>query len=323
MLKFSRDDLRLYEYISKIETYPFKSGGEGYAYFVDENYVVKKYFKKVDAEFDLVFDDYCKEMQDFANRGMNVPKIYAWTKIPNFSRRNGSNYMYDYYILQERIHGRQLFYGFLEDVYPLCEKLCSKQEFDSAVENPNLNRELFTQIFHAYVNDFVYINEYLCSVPEYQIDELLYSVYTMCLDGKYSIPDIFPANILFNAKKINAVDNHLDSRDGQKLSKVYTDTVVTSGLVWLFFYNNFVTGQNTDIAENDVELKSYLKTNRQAVIKPCKEAMIRMIKRLNSVCMKPKITNRTVAMRDFMMLKGMMSHHDANEIMSNFEMELQ
>lgn len=320
MIGFSKYDIKLYEYINNIDTYPFKSGGEGYAYFVDENFVVKRYFKKVDNEFDLVFDDYCKEMQEFANRGMNVPKIYAWVKVPNFYARRDSGCVYDYYVLQERVKGRQLFYGFLEDIYPLCEKLCSNQEFDNAVENPSLNRELFTEIFHVFVNDFVYINEYLCSVPEYQIDELLYTVYTMCLDGRYSVPDIFPANILFNEAKIHAIDSHLDSRDGQKLSKKDIDTVMTSGLVWLFFYNNFVTRQDTDIIdENDIESKNYLKENRLSIAKPCKEAMIRLIKRMNAVCSKPKITNRIVEGRDFMMLKEMLSRQDASEIMSNFE----
>ncbi len=317
MLRFTKEDLLLYEAISHIDDFPSKGGGEGKAYFVSKDLVVKRYFKKVDAEFEAIFEDYCKEMQNFAERGMNVPKIYSWAKIPNYNRRVNPEHRYDYYILQDRVKGRELFYGYLEDIYPVCKTLCSRDEFFDTIKNPDSHRVLFNEILKSYLADYVRVNEYLCALPEVQLDKFLYDTYVMCLDGKFSLPDMFPANIFLSKDKISIIDNHCEERKQNQMTKEFVDTAMTSGLIWLFFYNNFLTNKDNMSYAND-DIISFLIKNRDKVTKPCKAAMIRFIKRMNAVCCSPKITNKQACVRDIVMVQGMLTKKDAEDVFSNF-----
>ena len=321
MLKFTDEDLLLYEAINHIDEFPSKGGGEGKAYFIGNDLVVKRYFRKVDSEFEAIFEDYCKEMQKFAERGMNVPKIYSWAKIPNFNRKINPNHRYDYYILQDRVKGRELFYGYLEDIYPVCKKICSRSEFFDSIKNPETNRALFKEILKRYVADYIRVNEYLCSIPESQIDKFLYDIYVMCLDGKFSLPDMFPANIFLSKDKISIIDNHCEEKRQNQKTKEFADTAMTSGLVWLFFYNSFLTSKE-NMSYANPEVSSFLIKYRDKVAKPCKAAMIRFIKRMNAVCSSPKITNKKAYVRDMVMVGDMLTKKDAEEVFSNFCYEM-
>lgn len=328
MLKFSKEDLMMYDAISKLDTFPYSSGGEGDAYFVSDDLVLKRYYKKVDKEFDLIFEDYCLEMQKFANLGFAVPKIYAWTKIPNYNRKVNPENRYDYYVLEERMKGRQLFYGFLEDLYPVCKQLCEKEDFLLAINHPEDDRLLFNEILTAYVKDFQMVNDYLCSMPEAQIDKFLSDAYAMCVDGRFSMPDMFPANIIFNKKGISIIDNTLENRNTEdRTSKDFADSLMTNGLIWMFFYNNFVTNPR-EFIEKDYETVQFLNKKRDKVIKACKQAMVRVMQRLKKVeidrngIISPKLKVKTNAdVASFIMVREMLSPTDAQEIYSNFDFE--
>lgn len=320
MFNFSKENIMMYDAITRLDSFPYASGGEGCAYFLDDNYVLKRYTKKDDSDFDAKFDDYCKEMKKFHERGLNVPNIYAWTKIPNFNRRVKPENRYDYYILEERIKGRQLFYGYLEEVYDVCKKLCSKDEFLHVINSPDDDRLLFREILKAYVKDYQKVNEYLASAPESMIDKFLYDCYVMCLDGIFSKPDFFPANVLFQKdKQFSIIDNNFEDRIAEgRTTKKFADSHMTSGLIWLFFYNNYVTNPR-EFVSNDGEARSYLVSMKEKVAKPCKAAMIKMIKRMNSVCMSPKFTDSNAFVRDYLMISDMLSKADAKEIFDEFE----
>ena len=81
------------------------NGGEGVAYFLDGDFVVKEYRDTDNWQmFDVVFSSYCEEMQRFAEQGYNVPKIYAWIKLPNLGHYpSGQPNKYKYYILEEKV----------------------------------------------------------------------------------------------------------------------------------------------------------------------------------------------------------------------------
>lgn len=322
MFKFSENDILLLTIVSNLKNYPYYSGGEGNAYFVGEDYVLKRYINKTEKDFDGIFENYCVEMQNFANNGLSVPKIYAWTKLPSV-KRNVHGKSYDYYILQERMKGRTLFHGFIEDIYPLCKKLCSKEQFNQAVKYQEKNVALFKEILTEYVTDYQRMNEYLCSMPENQIDDFIYNLYVMCLDGKYSIPDIYPSNTLLSDDGFSIIDNRVEDR----ISRGYTtqkfaETILTSGLVWLFFYNGLVTSNPQEISKIP-ECQKYIIANREKITKPCREAIIRFVSRMNVVCCKPKITNKTVLKKDFDMLSKTLSKEDAEEIMGLYQIDFE
>lgn len=317
------NDFNYYDFlidcIKYLDQFPHASGGEGKAYYVGDDFVVKKYIKKNDAEFGEIFNDYCLEMQKFAENGLHVPKIYAWTRIPNIDRMARPECRYDYFILEERMKGRQLYCGCLDGAYSLCKDLCDKDEFREVVRIPNFNRVLFKEILTRFIQDYQNVNEFLCGMPKVRIDELLYDLYLMCVDGKFSIPDIFATNIILNKNGFSIIDNSAEKRINGKGTKGYCDLTFSTGLLWLFMFNNYVTN-NAKLAARDDELGSFVLNQRDKVVKPCKTAIMRFISSAKSVCYDVKL-KKYIANSSYFMLKDMLSEHDAMDIMSALEQE--
>ena len=66
--------------IATLDECSFLSGTEGNVYFVDDSFVVKTYFEPFD---DMrIFNEYCKEIKSFGDKGYAVPRIHAWATIP-------------------------------------------------------------------------------------------------------------------------------------------------------------------------------------------------------------------------------------------------
>ena len=111
-------DKVLLEMVKHLKHCKYASGKEGTVYFVSDKYIVKKY--ENDAMWVVLnelFEAYCEENKRFADNGYSVPKIYSWLKIPRahniFESRYSSSYDYDYdfYVLEERAEGRELYYS--------------------------------------------------------------------------------------------------------------------------------------------------------------------------------------------------------------------
>lgn len=314
----------LFNCIGNLDKFPHATGGEGSAYFINDNLVVKKYTKKDDTEFCKIFDYYCKEMQKFGRAGLNVPEIYAWTIMPNIDRKSRPHCKFDYYILEERMKGRQIYHGYLDNVYSLCEDLCSKSEFKRAVKIPNLHEKLFKEILLRYIKDYQEMNEYLCTMPKGKIDKFIYDLYMMCSHGKFSVPDVFATNILIDIKgkgDFSIIDNRAEQRlNTDKTSKEYAERVFTNGLLWLFMFNSYVTNENRLVTTDD-KYKGFVLEQRDKVTKPCKETIIRFIERAKAVCCDLQFNENDLTHTTYMMLRGMLSEADANEIFSHLERE--
>ena len=90
-------DSLLSNVIPHLKEFPKHEGGEGIAYFLNEQFVVKEYYIPP-KEFLKKFDEFCLTLQKFADNGIKTPKIYAWTK-----RLKSGDKTPHYFILQERI----------------------------------------------------------------------------------------------------------------------------------------------------------------------------------------------------------------------------
>ena len=101
--------------IPKRKQFKSLAGSEGVAYLISPKYVLKEYTKSDDWKiFDKFFDAYCSEIQAFANSGVNIAKIYSWVKVPNIGYyTSGDKNNYSYFILEERVPGRELYLGYL------------------------------------------------------------------------------------------------------------------------------------------------------------------------------------------------------------------
>lgn len=328
--------LLLVDLIKDLYKFPCKKGGEGTVFFVNNDFVVKKYDVEVDRFVNGFFDGYCKEMQRFNKNGIKVPKIYSWVKVPildeygkkrRFEAEGGLNNIRanDYYILEEYISDRQLYHDSLRDCYNIFKDNYSRDEFDGAINNPTINNELlYLEIVKNFVDDYVFMNEYLCDVSMEQIDEFLYNTYVMLLDGRYSMPDVFSANVMINSKNLTLIDNKVKIIYKSKpLSKKDVNCAMVSGIINMFYYNNFVTtdGSYHVISHQDENVKSILNKKRDRVTFSCKSAMIRMLKRMNSICGHPVVSKDLEYSTNYSMLRHMLSKDDANEVYSYIEAE--
>ena len=162
----SEYDKLLLSFISKLDSFNYAQGSEGRVYFVDDKFIVKKFF--MDRENLEMLELFCREIKGFADAGYNVPNVYSWTGIP---RQNGR---FDCYILEERVQGEKLFDISFDSIYSFCKDLCSTQEFHDALFTMN-NPELYGVIVREYIKKFISINNNLLNKNQTKPQQLFWA----------------------------------------------------------------------------------------------------------------------------------------------------
>lgn len=310
----------LLDLIPYLKYFPSVSGGEGKAYFLPNKYIVKEYIRIEDREiFDTIFDSYCKEMQGFAKSNYLVPNIYSWVKIPDVKINRGSPKIeYKYYILEERIKGRSLFSGFLEDTYHLCKDMCDKDQFIKTVENPYVNRNLFNEIVKTYVKDYIMMNQTIESLKDDEIEKFIMTVYRMFENGEYSLPDMYPSNMIYTGKDIYMIDNHLSHRqtDMAALNETAGSFTLT-GLFFMFLYNETVSdlrGLPYYMCEGlHYEVDNAIQKN-EAV---CEAAIKRVLAVAKKCIDNPAVSDKKIMGRIYKMLKNIIGKDSASSIIED------
>lgn len=282
-------DQYLLKYIPHLKNYKSYSGGEGSAYFINDKFVIKEYSKNFpsrDCEmFGLVFDEYCKEIQQFANEGYSVPKVYSWCKIqnPDISKVYLEDEMpYKYYVLEENIPGRWIYYFFEdpEEMYQTCKEVCSKDEFNNAIGKLFGKKKLKKEILKAYIMDYLKTNQKLESMADGELEKFLTSTYLMAVKGVYSGPDMFRKNILLDGSKLNIVDSRFRDNMGWS-DNALIDEYYLLALVDLMEHNKYL---DENLLLNSLDKRLYddsigklIEENR----KVCASLMQKMLNILN------------------------------------------
>ena len=259
-LNITHYDRILFDLLPHLSGYKSYSGGEGAAYFIDDNFVVKEYtknFLKRDPDlFDAIFNEYCTEIQNFSNQGFSVPKIYAWMKIPNLNTekvRSGDEMEFKYYILEEKIPGRWIYYFHedLEEMYNVCKNVCSEESFYKAIWIKEGNHKLRKEILMAYISDYLHMNQKLESMADDELEKFIISAYKMAFSGVYSGPDLFRKNVLVGDSRITLIDNRV--RDEMFMDLDEIDDYFLVSLIDLIEYNKFLDN-NLLLSLNDCSL---------------------------------------------------------------------
>ena len=312
--------------IPMLKSCPKYTGGEGSAYFLSDDLVIKEYTDSSDwEEFDKVFETYCKEMQKFGEQGYCVPKIYSWLKLPNMNYYSGTQKNRNkYYILEERVKGRNLYYGYLEDFYPVCKTAFSKSEYMQILNDPGTNMVALEEVVKIYLQDYVKMNEMLASMPEESLAKFVTDAYAVHMQATKSEPDLFPSNVLVFGKNINFIDNHV-SVDGDRslLSKEKRDNDFLSNLVNLFYYNANVSDiRNVCFVfpkEKLSSLSRYKKKNQKA----CAEVISRMLKILKQYCDEPKCSDPKTYLMLVALINNYVGKDNAPDVVKNIETTFQ
>ena len=272
-------DHLLYNIIQNLDKYTFHEGTEGRSYFIDEKYIVKEYRRSISVDpsvFDSVFDSYCQELNRFADIGYSVPKFYSWLKIPNIDRKKDVYGCEDlpcrYYILQERVPGRWMYYDIDEfkEIYDLCKDICFHDDLLRIMADSSYGGlSLRTEILKKYISDYIMMNEMIESMPAGEFEKFVISVYNLKMNGQYSHPDLFRKNILVDQSRISLIDNRIQSPKDFWLQQVDSVEGILNELILLFELNksledNQVMDQQTMIQQT--EISSMLARNKKLCV---------------------------------------------------------
>ena len=268
----------LFDLVPHLSEYKSISGGEGAAYFIDQNFVVKEYTKdfpsRDEKEFDRVFEDYCREIQGFAQEGYSVPKIYAWLKVPNTNKSAyymGQEMQNKYYILEENIPGRWVYYFYedLDEMYKACSSVCSKDDFMSAIGQTFGKFKLKREILKAYIRDYINVNTMLESMSDNELEKFVISTFRMAMWGKYSSPDLFRKNIILGDNRVTLIDNRFRNNMGISDESELEDLFVLA-VIDLIEYNKFMDENlllnSLDKSLYNEEIGKLILKNRQACL---------------------------------------------------------
>lgn len=182
-----------------------KKGSEGKVYFVDKNFVVKKYgpsymeyFTKKKLQELSPFEDYFYQMQDFWEKGLSVNKFYSYAIIPK-----GENS--GLYVLQERVKGKNLFEErCLEQMFGKLPFECSKEEFNRALISKD--GEIYYAIIDAFLKSVYDTNLTLLGMPDEVVSNFVLSDLDIRNEGRYAFPDVQASNIIMSDKNLTHID---------------------------------------------------------------------------------------------------------------------
>ena len=206
-------DKILLDLIPKLDEYKSYSGADGTAYMIDDKFVVKKInYSRNYQIFDKIFEFYFDEMKSYAEKGYNVPRFYAWTKLEkeeNFDPDALFSMPYEYYILQEKLPGRELYLtDKFRNLYDCFKNICSEEDYKKMLINPSKYENLLQEVVQIYVKDFVDINSRLEAMSDVELERFVVGIYEMFKNGRYNLPDIYKSNVLIDDKnQLGIIDN--------------------------------------------------------------------------------------------------------------------
>ncbi len=264
----SMNDKILASFVPNLGKFSWLSGTEGRVYFVDDDYVVKQYFARdEDAE---MFFRFCEEIKNFGDMGYAVPKVYSWTAIPSRNKK-----LFNFYVLQERIKGSMLFESDLSKIYSRCQSFCDKADFSKAIKYKAKNADLFGMIVGEYIKAYLETNQALLSLSDSELERFVMTDYNMGVESLYSSPDVQSANIMFDGKKLTAIDNAFLGFKKENYDNPESVRAMVIRDMFLMFIDNERVKKHSRICCANYDVLDRLKKQNEDV---CFEAMKRYVK---------------------------------------------
>jgi hypothetical protein len=221
----------------------FFYGGEGNAYFIGDQLILKEYDDNfaIRGNLDEIFPLYCEQVNLLRANGISLPEFYEYRKLKN---KDGN---YKFYILQERIKGRELFFF---DPVTFCKNFYYKNlSFQNS--NDMGGADIQRDIILKYIDDYIMINSYIEAMDEKTIEKFIVDAFNIYAYSEYALPDIGARNVILNLddKKLSHIDlccvdrKREEEYSGLSENNFYYDNIL-SDLVRLFKFNNFAALKN-------------------------------------------------------------------------------
>lgn len=272
-------------YIDRLPSYDFKTGAEGRAFFVDDDFVVKHISCAKDSNRARDFYKHCEEVRNFHKMGCILPKYYAYTIKE--SKTNPENV--DMYILIERMPGEELFFTSLEAAYEsLFYPICSKEEYTSTIYY-NKNLHLEAKIYKKFLDSILESNLKFEAMSDSEIENFIKTDYIMTLGQTYAFTDINSGNVLISESKLSLIDPSLPEWVA-RYQKMATGERVFFDILYLYLVNKDVF-HCANRARNFSDLKYQIMGAKEEILALSEKNILRLIKKLNEMY-KPVVTNK-------------------------------
>lgn len=296
------------------------SGDEGRVYFLDEDFVVKRYvgsylsrYNPVDRFGVYAFDKYCSEMKEFWEKGLSVNRYYA-----NVTINQGSDS--GLYILQERAKGKILFEeNTLEKTFSLLKDFCTKEEFNLALKERK--GELYETIVRIFLDNFYETDKALGNVSDSVLENLILSDQDLLNDSRFAYPDIKSDNIIFDGKRYTIIDTaflsnaHTHSSDEEEYNKI----MVMRDMISLFkdnlFAYNFID-TNKALDAKKLKLSDFEMENKLITAKAVKRYVAAVNDLVSPIFRETRVYDIDACKQ---MLSPVVSKEDLNDILNQLQ----
>ena len=297
-IKLNYDDM-LDSYLSELDKYKSLSGAEGTVYFVDGKYVIKKYKEKI-VKNPSMFEIYIDELQNFKNvYNCNIPKIYASKVV---ERQENGKTVNDYYILEERVVGHDLYYENLSKFFPYSDLEMEKDEYLKIVnflgkldlglgQNQSFIREHKEEIDIAYevlmdhIKFSMQTSEQLYELHKENLESFIRSDLLITANARCSSSDMNARNVLFDGKNLVKIDESINMKIEESNGIANASRDVFRDCFDLFLANELSERYSRNFFEinKKYDLKNANKKNMDMIAK----VLIKFIKAFEKVAKQP------------------------------------
>lgn len=219
MFEFQEEaDELLQSVIPYLKNFSYLSGGEGVVYFIDDNFVVKKYFQKFTnsryAQQCLI--NHCAEVNRLNFQGYPLPKIYS-IALPDENNKS-------VYILEERAKGKSLF------------PIIKFSQITEQIERKKKARLQF-ELISKFESDYLKVNEQMEALPDSEIEKFILTDYLMTKNFVYGGPDVVSSNVIFDGKHLSHIDSYFSTKKERgEISDTPSEDVMKD-MLGLMFHN--------------------------------------------------------------------------------------
>lgn len=304
--------------ISRLDVFPSARGYEGCVYFVGDELILKKFDTKKNYEvLELVFESYCEESNKFESMGYAIPKIFSWMKVPRNKIVDGRSF--DFYILEQRVPGKNMFIGKIDNIYDSLSDQFTKMNFDHIILNPEKYVEEYKFIVKKYLENFIEMNRIIEGLSVREIEKFIETVYAIYVKGEYNVPDVHAKNVLFSNNSLNLIDNYMCL----KKSLVYVNKLTAyefmlSRIIILFRQNNYVGEIRNKFFDNSIK-SSQIEEMINENMNLCASSLKKMVQAMQRCCEHSESLTKDDYNRAYKQLVKHLDDQKAKDVLSSFE----
>ncbi len=317
-------DLKRLEFIHSLIPYldslPQKRGLEGCVYFLNNDLILKKYDTNKNYEvMSCIFDAYCEESISFSNRGYRVPRIFAWTKVPK--KVIDPTRKFDFFVLEERVPGKDMFLGKLDNIYELFNDQYTFSDFSYILGAPDKFKSEYKQIVKKYIQRYVEMNQIIDKLSYSEMKKFIETVRVLHAESKYNVPDVHVKNVILSPSSLYLIDNYVYNKSSLVyMNKINSFEFLVSRIIILFRQNsNILNLKKSTLADHltNSEIEELINTNMDL----CASSIKKLMAVAKECCKHSSRVSAGDYQRMEYHLNKLLDRSRAEEVLSSFEID--